>query len=583
MSSQTELNRLIDSLLGETFAREQNFETLTTNEIGEILFGTKEELESAHETAAPDAQSFQRCSETYCLLLQHLELDASLNQANQTLGDLRHREQKTQLISSTALAEPSPKDGMTTPAEPLAFAPEAQALEAPLSTEDWPRLGESEKNSADVANFFSGEDKEEEGVAFDLDGDDIAPLHETATPHEQNHDINLFTPEPLDGSSSLQAPGEVLLHASDFDVPLFDSSPTEASSKPNEHFDHTPIADSEGPAKASWFDTKAEDASSPIDEGSFFDKSELEPLPKQATLPVGVDSLTHMNENENENEPSHTEVKHASEEPAHHPPHLPPPPPRKLIEENAEVDLLAQVNSHPEEVSHHEFPSGPATTKLAKQYWQLAHFFRFLSLDQKFPLPPPHLDKLIAQSYCSALEAELGIQFKSILEKFWPHKERAIKSVIDDKAHHFSLHPALKSGLTEISVDHSEWLWEKRFPESPVLNSLRYLMATREFSKLKPTLMDLGVMLLLFGQDDILGAFPLTNFLGTEGFTKEQLYETSFRLFRLQILGAKAVGVGPDFSAAHLGLIENDVEQVFQLIKQITKAANSSNEVEQVA
>ncbi len=592
---------MIDSLLQESFAHDHNFEALTIGEIGDLLFMEKDENDEG--TAASHAESIQKCNELFCLLLQQLEIENLEDFTNRTLMDLRQREQKTELISrvsAEATRAASTSDGFANPTE-FNSSPASEPFSAPQAQEDWPRLGEEHQANESkeyepkeyeedelpqnsVSDFFLGEENPEAEIE---DEDDITPLH-GFTPIPEPVESHGLKDELFSEKTPSPAPAN-LVESEDHDLAELNAA---LDSFASEHTNDQQTSNTASIQTPGWFETKEKPVGqweTPKNvESSDTAQAEVAP-PKQELLPLPqtADEISQTMIS-----PLVCEQTVSGIHPV-------------ALEDKALVDnSLPEVESsvHEQRLSDGDvqeltlrqeafetksfptdIPAGPATTDLGKQYWKLAHFFRFLSLDQKFPLPQVHLDKLIAQSYCSALEAELGEQFKDILKQFWNFRDVAIRSLLDDKASSFSLHPALKSGLTEVVLNHSEWLWEKRFPESSVINSLRYLFATREFSKLKPTLMDLGVCLLFFAQEESIGDFSLIKYLRVMGLTREQWYETSFRLFRLQALSSKAMGVGSEFSAAHLSVVESDVERLFVLIQAIKTDESKTGEVEQVA
>jgi hypothetical protein len=211
----------------------------------------------------------------------------------------------------------------------------------------------------------------------------------------------------------------------------------------------------------------------------------------------------------------------------------------------------------------------PVSAPLAKEYWQLSMFFNSLMGNHTFPLPEKHLIKLMGQSYCYSIEAECLEKLMPSLNAFWLSRESAIRALLDTEHRRFDLNAQLETGLREIADANPHWLLAGRLPRSSILNSLRYLLATHDLAKLKPALVDLGVMLLLFGQDGKIGGFPVHNLLRITGISAPELQEASFRLFRLHTLATRATGISTDFSLEHLNQVELDLGPILTLLSKI--------------
>jgi hypothetical protein len=141
---QTQVNKLIDSLLAEPFSVSQKLEDETLESL-QVSF---EELEDAYSEGAPPHEladlhdSYLRSKEIFCLLL--MELEALGATGHETLHDLRHREAGTQLLTPQ-LQSSRQAPNLTLvppPAEATLAAPSEQALftdiEAPKEIEKGP-------------------------------------------------------------------------------------------------------------------------------------------------------------------------------------------------------------------------------------------------------------------------------------------------------------------------------------------------------------------------------------------------------------------------------------------------------------
>lgn len=105
-SSHLDLTELIEQLLDEQFAIAHGFGELTFEQVGRVIEDARSALESVPETA-PERVSFDKCVEVYCTLLLAMEEKGAMPE--DTLGELTHREQRTQLVQIRTQESPIPE------------------------------------------------------------------------------------------------------------------------------------------------------------------------------------------------------------------------------------------------------------------------------------------------------------------------------------------------------------------------------------------------------------------------------------------------------------------------------------------
>lgn len=216
---------------------------------------------------------------------------------------------------------------------------------------------------------------------------------------------------------------------------------------------------------------------------------------------------------------------------------------------------------------HSTEPPHALTNARAREYWQLYEHFR--AQEVTWPLGQGQLTKLIAQSACFSLEAELIDRLEPAIKTFWSQREAPIRHLLDQGNRKFELTPALKSAVNKAAEDHTEWLLEGKFPHAAVLTSLRYMLATLQPEKFQPSLLEAGILLFFFGQQTKLGTFDLQNLLHVGGVSSEQLMEMMFRLSRLHRLRAKTLGATTDFEKAQLTLLVADAKALLTMLESI--------------
>lgn len=166
--------------------------------------------------------------------------------------------------------------------------------------------------------------------------------------------------------------------------------------------------------------------------------------------------------------------------------------------------------------------------------------------------------RLIAQSLCWAIEAELFRFLKPGLVDFWPVRNEPIHRHLNKTGSVFDLAPDLKTSLEGQSKEYGEWLYESRFPIQGLITSLRYLLSVPNLEKFNPAPLDLATLILLFSKQ-----------LKFTGLQEEETTEFVFRLSRLQGLKAKVFSPHQEWKEADLHLLEEDVSACAELLVKL--------------
>jgi len=191
----------------------------------------------------------------------------------------------------------------------------------------------------------------------------------------------------------------------------------------------------------------------------------------------------------------------------------------------------------PESIPGMEFPQAddlPITLlpagHNAKEYLELAHFFSHLRNEGGFPLPLQHLDRLYGQSLTNAIEVDCADSLSPLLARWWQRKDTSIGLVLSTEG---GWRAEVRKPLEALERVHSQWLPLGKFPWVQGAHSLRYLSALERPDAYRPSLIDAGILFLLFGHGSGKNG-PFRNELGLPDSAKEEIIELAFRLIRLQ-------------------------------------------------
>ncbi len=180
-----------------------------------------------------------------------------------------------------------------------------------------------------------------------------------------------------------------------------------------------------------------------------------------------------------------------------------------------------------------------------------------------------HRIKIAAVSFCWAVESELKERLWNSLAANWSERAIAIVTTLDTANRKFDLHPSLRSELEKRAALHSDFLHEGKLPHSGVINSLRYILATEDLEKFRPSILDWGVVLFWFGKEEDRHGIKFSNLLGIEEVPTSDMTELSFRLFHLNKLRMKALAAGNVLSTSELEKIKNTAHRVLELLQLI--------------
>lgn len=184
-------------------------------------------------------------------------------------------------------------------------------------------------------------------------------------------------------------------------------------------------------------------------------------------------------------------------------------------------------------------------------------------------LPREHQLRAGAAFVCMSIEKSLHSIFAKPLFEAWQERSIPIVTSLDTEHRRFDLKPTLKLFLDDLCEAHPQWLFEGKLPVSGVINSLRYLLATEHTEKLRPSLLDWGVIFFWFGGNSERGGVKLLNLLGLKNYEDQKLFETIFRLFRMNKLRMRALSVTQGFEEAHFAQLKEDGLRIRELLKSV--------------
>lgn len=177
--------------------------------------------------------------------------------------------------------------------------------------------------------------------------------------------------------------------------------------------------------------------------------------------------------------------------------------------------------------------------------------------------------RLRGQALVAALETGCHDRLLRGIENLWNERVAATRSLLSEKSGEMGLHPELLLALEELARHHGEWLYRGTFSYSRLIEALRYLTAFPLREQFTPALFDYGALILLFGQDAFLGAFPLRNVMRLEGLDTGELVELAFRLSRVQKLKSKFALATSELLPQHLPCLQKDLDRAFELLDRV--------------
>lgn len=184
-------------------------------------------------------------------------------------------------------------------------------------------------------------------------------------------------------------------------------------------------------------------------------------------------------------------------------------------------------------------------------------------------IPREHQLRSGAMFFCLSVEKNLHNVFTTPLFNAWQERSIPIVTSLDTEHRRFDLKPSLKSFLDDLCEAHPQWLFDGKLPLSGVINSLRYLLATEDTEKLRPSLLDWGVIFFWFGGNAERGGVKLVNLLGLKNFEDAKLFEAMFRLFRMNKLRMRALTVVQEFGEEHFAQLKEDGLRLREILNGI--------------
>jgi hypothetical protein len=534
---------MIKQLLRESFAAEQKLGELTMNQVGDCLMQTWESIAKAEDqNNVPQRNSFEKCRELYCELLWQLEVQNREVGLEETLSELKERGDGTQMVQEEVLSSASEID------------PTFGAL---------PHLSENDS----IRNIAVNENPTPE---------EMPPAEETAPSSLEDTDVGQ-TPEE-DSSRALwrETSGQI----TDLWEEAADPSTNESETKPEQNQNEATLSVWDDDAVASPTPGSEEvtqsgvpvltETSSPEKEASWETTPTSETgsqweadLKPGAIAPSEISSLSTISHPE-EGQSSQV-YNQGTATPNELITEFPMGKPSESSNESS-TEFSGEVVSEPPTLPEKRHT---ASSPLAKEYIQMAEHFIEMSQRGVFPFPIIHLEKITAQNFCFAMEAEWIDRVIPSLNPFWSNRATTIPRLLDKSGGRFDFHLDIKNDLVALTESHQDWLLDGKFPFAATLTSLRYLAGISDLDKLKLSLLDIAVLLMFFGCDRTVGEISLSNELGAQGLSESEIIELSFRLLRIQKIKSKALSISQDFKREILSTLTGDMERVFSLMHQL--------------
>jgi hypothetical protein len=196
------------------------------------------------------------------------------------------------------------------------------------------------------------------------------------------------------------------------------------------------------------------------------------------------------------------------------------------------------------------------------------------------PFNPDRLERLTWQNFFFSLEAECVTKLKPGLANFWRKKTRHIHSIVNGQAKKFELNPALGNWILEMASRKKELLHEGKFPTNGILNSLRFILATPDLENFVPSLLEAGILILLFGIEITEDEFSIKNVIKLRGLTLDETIELSLHLLRAHKLKNIVMQVGSAVTADKFLGSPQWLERIFTLLAKLhfSEGAHSISE-----
>lgn len=546
---KVDLDEIVEQLLEESFAIAYSFASLSIEEAGKAIEDAREAFDQAEDEQAgdkADRESYYRCVEFFCTIL--LEMDGrGLPLPLETLGEMvKDHDQRTQVtVPNKPKSIPKPP--------PIPTSAKFAQRSVPGSRIPAPEMWGS-KPAAPVTIAAAppapepGEEASAPQVNRDAGVDEIwNELTAQAAPTPESDE------EILQPSFEKAPPAKLILNTLDENefAPLADDEKDTASAQGDTFLSY----EAAKPA------AKNEDALFDIGGDGKSDGDDLLDFGSDLSSGGGDDLLGGLDTESSptpkakpEKEPDLLKDEQLSQ---------------WVAESPMEIARIEEAEMENARALALETPPSALTCVLAEEYWQLAHFLKGMNDRGRWPLPPAHITKLVAQGLCFALESECALRFEKAIKSFWSKREVAIRGVLDEGNRKFELGPALRNAIDQAAGDHTEWLLEGKFPHAAVLTSLRYMIATIQAEKFQPSLIESGILVFFFGQETTFGELSLKNHLDVSGLEPNEMTEFLFRMSRLHRLRSRVVSATQDFETGQLLIVEQDVHAILAFFERL--------------
>lgn len=179
-----------------------------------------------------------------------------------------------------------------------------------------------------------------------------------------------------------------------------------------------------------------------------------------------------------------------------------------------------------------------------------------------------------ATTYFHILACEIALfsKIKEELKSIWPELPKNIAIIVQNDSFKFT--ETSEKNIAADETNHSQWLYQKRFPRAAALHCLRYLTLTRSFETFHPTAFDLGSLIYFWGT---LSDCPF-DFLSQ--LPREKRIEIAFRLFRLDRIKSLSQNFNRAMSTDQIGAASEDSKTI---LDSLTQTAGTDSKLREVA
>ncbi len=198
------------------------------------------------------------------------------------------------------------------------------------------------------------------------------------------------------------------------------------------------------------------------------------------------------------------------------------------------------------------------TSVQAKEYWL---FYQFLGQEENLTQSQfkNHMDKTLALCLCFSLELELKEKITKAIPLFLKHKNVVIDTLLFYENNSPTLHENLIEYIKKESIHYDisyDWL------SCALLNSLQFL---KIIENIKPSLIEMAIITMFFGQNISIGNINLSNVINLEGDLN--LNALFFMLSKFQLI--KNMASSPNQIQIDISSLEETFRKALEIVNEL--------------